>query len=535
MKTQKSIFLLLSLFIMVMLFLSPQITNANLVPDNFNPDVNKFIQAVAIQSDGKILIGGDFSIVNGTIKEKIARLNADGTLDGSFNADVDYTVYAIAIQSDGKILIAGEGYRNTIVRLNKNGTIDTTFDVDYQKIWSVQSIAIQSDGKIIVGGSFYKVVGEDINHLARLNSNGTIDESFNADVDDVVYAIAIQSDGKILIGGDFSIVNGTIKEYIARLNYNGTLDGSFNLNLGPQSGYRVMEDIAIQSDGKILIAGTNCYGSISKTLCYLARFNTDNTVDESFNHSVNSNVYSIAVQLDGKILIGGFFSYIGAIERQYIARLYEVTDQFYLNDQTEVATNTTVTSNTITVSGISSSATISITGGTYSINGGAYTSANGTVNNGNAVTVQLVSSESYSTTTEATLTIGGVSDTFSVTTKSKPKSSGGGGGGGGCFIATAAFGSPLAKQVEILRQFRDRYLLTNTLGKKFVTWYYRNGPIAANWIKDKPLAKVVVQTALYPLIGFSFLLISGYLPFIVLGLLLSMLLLLRFKQKELRV
>lgn len=109
----------------------------------------------------------------------------------------------------------------------------------------------------------------------------------------------------------------------------------------------------------------------------------------------------------------------------------------------------------------------------------------------------------------------------------------GSGGGGGCFIATAAFGSPLAGQVEILRKFRDRYLLTNTLGQKFVAWYYRNGPVAADWIKDKPLAKAAVQAGLYPLIGFSFLLISGYLPMVTVGLLMSALVFLRLKSKKL--
>ena len=103
---------------------------------------------------------------------------------------------------------------------------------------------------------------------------------------------------------------------------------------------------------------------------------------------------------------------------------------------------------------------------------------------------------------------------------------------GNCFIATAAFGSQLAGQVQILRQFRDKYLLTNTLGQKFVAWYYNNGPIAANWIKDKPLAKVAVQAALYPLIGFSFLLISGFLPFVIVVLLLSTLLFLWFRPKK---
>jgi hypothetical protein len=150
------------------------------------------------------------------------------------------------------------------------------------------------------------------------------------------------------------------------------------------------------------------------------------------------------------------------------------------------------------------------------------------VSDGDPVKVQFTSSGNYSTTTNATLTIGGIPAIFNVTTQAAPASS-----GGGCFIATAAFGSPLAGQVEILRQFRDRYLLTNNFGRKFVAWYYRNGPAAASYIKDKPLAKAAVRVALYPLIGFSFLLISGHLPFVIVGLLLSALLFFRFRPKKL--
>jgi hypothetical protein len=206
-------------------------------------------------------------------------------------------------------------------------------------------------------------------------------------------------------------------------------------------------------------------------------------------------------------------------------------DQFTFKDKKGASLNKVYTSDTITVSGITVGTPISITGGTYSINGGSYTGADDTVNNGDTVTVQKTSSGSYSTAMDATLTIGGVSDTFSVTTKSEST----GGGGGGCFIATAAFGSPLAGQIEILRQFRDKYLLTYAPGQKFVAWYYRNGPVAASWIKDKPLAKATVRVALYPLIGFSFLLISGYLPFVSIVLLLSTLLFLRFRPKKVSV
>ncbi len=209
-----------------------------------------------------------------------------------------------------------------------------------------------------------------------------------------------------------------------------------------------------------------------------------------------------------------------------------IPDQFTFVDQISVSLNTTLISNVIMVSGIVLPAPISITGGTYSVNGGPYTNESGTVEDGDTVSVQQMSSGSYSTTTDTTLTIGGVSDTFSVTTKDKPSGKDDGGGGGGCFIATAAFGSPLAEQVEILRQFRDRHLLTNTAGKKFVAWYYRNGPMAAKFIQDKPLAKMLVRVALYPLIGFSLLLISGYLPVMTVLLLLSALVYLRLRTNK---
>lgn len=208
-------------------------------------------------------------------------------------------------------------------------------------------------------------------------------------------------------------------------------------------------------------------------------------------------------------------------------------DAFTFDDVTDVAPNTEITSNTITVSGINTAVPISITGGTYSINGAVYTNESGSVNNGDTVAVRQTSSEDYSATTDATLNISGVTDTFSVTTEAEPAGSkDSGGGGGGCFIATAAFGSPMAGQVEILRQFRDRYLLTNAPGKKFVAWYYRNGPVAASFIKDKPLAKAAVRAGLYPLIGFSLLLISGYMPLAMSGLLLSALLYVRFRPRK---
>ncbi|HON60103.1 MAG TPA: hypothetical protein PLT45_11300, partial [Smithella sp.] len=101
--------------------------------------------------------------------------------------------------------------------------------------------------------------------------------------------------------------------------------------------------------------------------------------------------------------------------------------------------------------------------------------------------------------------------------------------------ATAAFGTPMARQVEVLRQFRDRYLLSWEAGRRFVAWYYRNGPVAARYIQDKPMLRAAVRLALYPVIGFCYLLLAGDLP-LALGLfLLAGLLALRFRSEKIKI
>jgi hypothetical protein len=230
--------------------------------------------------------------------------------------------------------------------------------------------------------------------------------------------------------------------------------------------------------------------------------------------SIGSKGY-LGTGSDGSIVYKDFWEYDFTLDT--------IPDQFTFVDQTNVKMDEDIISNTITVSGIQAPVAVSVTGGTYSINGGAYTSETGTINNGDTVTVKVKSSNFTHTTTDATLVISTITDTFSVTTQNIPDV----GESDPCFIATAAFGSPLARQVKILREFRDQYLLTNDFGRKFVAWYYRNGPIAAKFIKDKPFAKVAVRAALYPLIGFSFLLMSGYLPLVMLGLILLVLMLRR--------
>jgi uncharacterized delta-60 repeat protein len=143
---------------------------------------------------------------------------------------------------------------NYMVRLNSNGTIDTTFNTGLGFNSSVQSIALQADGKIIVAGFFTSYNGVTVNRIVRLNSNGTIDATFTTGlgVDNLVQSIVIQPDGKIIMGGFFTFYNGTTENYLVRLNSNGTKDTTFNTGTG--FNYEVYT-IALKSDGKIVLGG----------------------------------------------------------------------------------------------------------------------------------------------------------------------------------------------------------------------------------------------------------------------------------------
>ena len=143
------------------------------------------MHAVAVQPDGKILIGGSFGTYNGAAAVGVTRLNADGALDTTFNpggAGADGQVVAVAVQPDGKILIGGffttyngvTAYR--VARLNADGTRDTTFNAGYvAPSTNANALAVQPDGKILVGGYF----GPGPTKLTRLNADGTRDATFN--------------------------------------------------------------------------------------------------------------------------------------------------------------------------------------------------------------------------------------------------------------------------------------------------------------------------------------------------------------------
>jgi uncharacterized delta-60 repeat protein len=288
------------------------------------------VEAVALQPDGKVLIGGDFTHVDNTARNYIARLNGDGSLDTGFDPGTgpDSGVRAVAVQSDTKVLIGGTFTTvgitpsNYIARLNEDGSLDASFDPGDGPNGAVLAIAVQTDSKVIIGGSFTAVDFTPRRYIARLNADGSLDTSFLnglGGAGDTVHTVALQPDGKVLIGGEFIVVNTTMRRYIARLNSDGSLDTTFDPGKGASDQVRA---VTVQPDGKILAGGAfNSFDDASRRR--IVRLNADGSVDANFDPGPGNDnwVRAVAVQDDGKVLIGGTFTIISGTTRPYIARL----------------------------------------------------------------------------------------------------------------------------------------------------------------------------------------------------------------------
>lgn len=298
---------------------------------NIGTGANNPIYCTAIQNDGKILIGGLFTLLNGTSINRIARLNTDGTIDNTFTIGTGFSLNddlrVIVIQNDGKIIVGGDftlfngSIRNRILRLNPNGSLDNTFSIGNGFNNTVHDIKIQNDGKIIVGGNFTSFNGTTRNRIIRLNTNGTNDVSFNPGLgaSSEIRTTSVQNNGKIIIAGNFTSFDGVVKNKMTRLNSDGTVDGDFSIGNGFDN---IVYCSSIQSDDKIVISGNfNLFNGINANR--IVRLNSDGSFDSTFNVGNGTNDYILAtsIQNDGKIIIGGAFtSYNGTLKNR-IARI----------------------------------------------------------------------------------------------------------------------------------------------------------------------------------------------------------------------
>lgn len=294
------------------------------------------ISVITIQPDGKISIGGNFINVNGVSRNKIARLNSDGSLDTTFTSSIlanasGSRVLTIAL-ANGKIYIGGEftGFsggiqRNVIARLENDGSLDTTFNLNLSSLNTINVIKPQTDGRILIGGSFSSVSGATRVGIARLEANGSLDTSFNATnstgqlLSGTIYAIAVQTDGKVLVGGSFGFTSGQTRSNFARLETNGTSDIFFN-SIG-QGALSLVRDIELQNDGKSIIGGNITIYNGNQSPRGIARILIDGNLDTSFSVGTGStSTTSLALQPDGKIIAGGGFTTFNQAIRSGIAR-----------------------------------------------------------------------------------------------------------------------------------------------------------------------------------------------------------------------
>jgi uncharacterized delta-60 repeat protein len=323
---------------------------------NFSASSVDVANSMALQPDGKILVIGRTD-AGATTNLALARYNTDGTLDTSFGSaglvSTDFGTnddngYAVAVQSDGKIVVTGSGIigggtRLVVARYNPDGTLDTGFgtagkaSTDFGAGYAEgRAIAVQTDGKIVVGG-FANSANNDF-AFARYTSGGVLDTSFSGDGlltfaigtgADGVTDLKIQSDGGIVLAG-YSVNGSRYDIALARVTSAGVLDNTFGsagkvtTNVGA-TGYQAAH-VALQADGRIVVSGHTDAGASSDFVA--VRYTTGGALDTSFNGTGQVTTdfgggadasFGVVVQSDGKIVLGGY-SVSGGFGQMALAR-----------------------------------------------------------------------------------------------------------------------------------------------------------------------------------------------------------------------
>lgn len=305
---------------------SPKQYLARIHPDGtldagFSGAVNGYVNSVVVQSDGKIVVGGDFTQANGVPRNKLARFNSDGTLDETFALGLGM-VRQLLLQPDGKIIAVYQSDSNVLVRYHADGSVDPTFNVGtLEGVWRA---SLQQDGKVLICGTFPSVNGVPKSRIARLNADGSVDMGFTADVADTVADVVSLDDGRIVMCGYFQTVAGQPRSGVCRLLANGDPDPTFATT--GFAGYP--ELVRVQPDGKILI-DTVEYNGVRTV--GLTRLNTDGSHDftfgpltgaESFTSSGFSSWVETLIPLaNDNMLVGGSFTHYNGFPARNLARI----------------------------------------------------------------------------------------------------------------------------------------------------------------------------------------------------------------------
>lgn len=314
------------------------------------------MRSITVEDVDKLIIGGDFSSFNENDCFGLVRISSDGQLDNSFNIDNDFLNSAVnhsTLLDDGSLIVTGffvqypSTGKNRIARLNDDGTVNEMFNAYTGFDRTVLEMQVQGDGKILVGGDFSRFHNTSSPRLIRLSSEGLIDPEFNVDqgFNDQVKTILPLTDGKILVGGDFTSFNNQAHNYIVRLNANGTIDETFQSGEGFNAA---VNQFARLPDGKVLVVGAFTQYDGTEVFRIL-RLNNDGSIDPSFHikNGFNETIRCIAVQENGALIVGGRFTSFGEIDRGRIARL---DANGYLDDSFDPGTGFDIAVNALGIS-----------------------------------------------------------------------------------------------------------------------------------------------------------------------------------------
>jgi uncharacterized delta-60 repeat protein len=347
------------------------------VDPQFRPEIDGVIGRIVVQTNGQVLVTGDFGHINGLIRKNLARLNPNGSVDTGFAPVINGAIETITVQPDNRIVISGafteiNGLpKPFMARMNPDGTLDPSLDAGVN--WNspgwgrpaIGQMVVQPDGKLLVAGKFTSMNGIQKPGLARLNADGSLDGGFNVTgISSGISTVALLPNGKMLVGGSFGF-GGTANLGLARLNANGTLDPTFQAAI-PNSYGAVLEIVPLP-DGKfftespiISVGGISRQGIArmlpdggldltfnpdqqittdvffglapasgdGKIIVYnyfyppaIRRLNVDGSLDTSFVVPIQSGVSKVVALNDGSLLVGGGFTVAGTISQPYLARV----------------------------------------------------------------------------------------------------------------------------------------------------------------------------------------------------------------------
>lgn len=308
-------------------------------------------------NNDRILVAGQFTNFNENPSQNLIQLYQDGSIDNSFNFDNavgSYAIQRILLQSDSKIVAVAYMYLPgglqdyKLIRLNTDGTVDPTFNTgngfvyncNYCSALSKNSIQLDNNGKLVVAGAITEYNGQAVKKILRLNTDGSRDTTFayNFGFNNTVVALAIQPDNKIIVSGLFTEFNSTPVSSVVRLNENGTLDTTFHFPYASFiSNYYTIPKIVVLPDAKILVSHGENPGVFGFN--GLFRLNADGTIDSTFTmqSGFEGGINDYSIMQDNGMLVGGYLRGFDQTEFNHLAKLKEIQPMVVSNQHTAVS------------------------------------------------------------------------------------------------------------------------------------------------------------------------------------------------------